>query len=139
MKKTSKITSLVMCILMFLTFSVNADGYDILFSGMHSASIEMSAQFKCENLDFINEIPGIEDAESLLDGELFIAATAPKNMTVFATIDATNTIELVPDETDPGYYSATADVFWQFISILSRIQSQKMDGLFLFYSLSAFL
>lgn len=74
MKKTSKITSLVMCILMFLTFSVNADGYDILFADMHSASIEMSAQFKCENLDFINEIPGIEDAESLLDGELFIGS-----------------------------------------------------------------
>ncbi|MBO5369900.1 MAG: hypothetical protein J6B23_04390, partial [Clostridia bacterium] len=102
--------------------------YDIRLDAYYDGALQSaSASFKIsDELVVISPKPG----DNVLDGELFIAATAPKNMTVFATIDATNTIELVPDETDPGYYSATADVSegYSMGSHKVIISAQKPDG-----------
>ncbi len=71
MKKATKLMSMVLCFLMVLSFSVHADVYDMLFSEMKSFSAQMKVNLKCENLDFLNEIGQLSEAQAFLDGELF--------------------------------------------------------------------
>lgn len=66
-----KFLSVVLCVFMIVSTAVYADGYDILFDTVKSGSMEMKIDFKCENLDFINELDLEADLGSPVDGKLF--------------------------------------------------------------------